>query len=108
MVATIKAAAAVLAAAASINAGAAQAAPAPEKNLYADVMHVAEIDREADTVTFETATGNRFVWEGVEDILTGEVYGLLMDGKGTADVRDDEVVAVKYSCYEIWDMVGKE
>lgn len=104
MTAIIRAAAAALAAAASINAGAVQAAPVPGANLYADVMHVAEIDREADTVTFETATGNRFTWEGVEDIAVGEVFGLLMDGKGTADVRDDEIVAVKYSGYEIWDM----
>lgn len=72
---------------------------------YALTVYVAEIDRAADIVTYETHSGNKFEWQGVEDQETGEVYGLMMDDNGTPEtIEDDSIISARYSGWGIGDM----
>lgn len=81
----------------TINAKHAQ--PAPHEQ-YA-VVAMAAVDREADTVTYTTHAGYMYVWDGVEDEESGELYALLMDDNGTpGTVEDDVIISARYSGWE--------
>ena len=72
---------------------------------YTLTVYVAEIDRAEDIVTYETHSGHRFEWQGVEDQETGEVYSLMMDDNGTAEtIEDDSIISARYSGWSIKDM----
>ena len=63
---------------------------------YAKSVHVVEIDRDADVVTFEDCNGNLWDWEGVEDWEVGDNAALLMNSKGTEKIFDDEIISAKF------------
>lgn len=72
---------------------------------YTLTVYVAEIDRAEDIVTYETHSGHRFEWQGVEDQETGEIYSLMMDDNGTPDtIEDDSIISARYSGWSIEDM----
>lgn len=72
---------------------------------YTLTVYVAEIDRAEDIVTYETHSGHRFEWQGVEDQETGEVYSLMMDDDGTPEtIEDDSIISARYSGWSIEDM----
>lgn len=74
-------------------------------NQYALTAYVAEIDRGEDVMTYETHSGQRFEWQGVEDQKTGEVYSLMMDDNGTPEtIEDDRIISARYSGWSIEDM----
>lgn len=72
---------------------------------YTLTVYVAEIDRAEDIVTYETHSGHRFNWQGVEDQETGEVYSLMMDDNSTPEtIEDDRIISARYSGWDIGDM----
>lgn len=72
---------------------------------YALTVYVAEIDQAEDIVTYETHSGHRFEWQGVEDQEAGEVYSLMMDDNGTPEtIEDDSIISVRYSGWSIENM----
>lgn len=72
---------------------------------YTLTVYVAEIDRAEDVVAYETHSGHRFEWQGVEDQETGEVYSLMMDDNGTPEtIEDDRIISARYSGWSIGDM----
>lgn len=72
---------------------------------YTLTVYVAEIDRAEDIVTYETHSGHRFNWQGVEDQETGEAYSLMMDDNGTPEtIEDDSIISARYSGWSIEDM----
>lgn len=72
---------------------------------YALTVYVAEIDRAEDVVTYETHSGHRFEWQGVEDQETGEVYSLIMNDNGTPEtIEDDSIISARYSGWSIEDL----
>lgn len=72
---------------------------------YALPVYVAEIDRAEDVVTYETHSGHRFEWQGVEDQETGEIYSLMMDDNGTPEtIEDDRIISARYSGWDIENM----
>ena len=72
---------------------------------YAKTAVVSEIDQAADVVHVETPSGIKYGFSGREDYELGDFVSLLMDDKGTVDIRDDEVLAVTYAGYSMMDMI---
>lgn len=65
-------------------------------HLYPNAGIVAEVNREADTVTVETQNGHMWEFYGAEDWMIGDLCAMLMNDMGTAEVTDDEIVSVRY------------
>lgn len=63
--------------------------------LYPETAKVVEICN--DEVVVETCTGNLFAFYGSEDWMVNDCISLIMDGCGTPNVKDDVIIAVKYS-----------
>lgn len=72
---------------------------------YAKTAVVSEIDQTADVVRVETPSGIKYEFSGREDYELGDFVSLLMDDKGTVDIRDDEVLAATYAGYSMMDMI---
>lgn len=69
--------------------------------VYPLVAVVREVDRAEDTVLFEDSTGHRWRIRGAEDWQIGDCAGLLMNDNGTSSVRDDTVIAARYSAWSV-------
>lgn len=65
------------------------------ENRYPETARVVEICN--DEVTVETSTGNLFAFYGAEDWMVDDTVSMIMDSCGTADVKDDAIITVKYS-----------
>ena len=64
-------------------------------DFYPETAVVTEI--KSDIVTVTTFTGNEFQFSGVEDWMVGDIVSMIMNGNNTDDVKDDEIISVKYS-----------
>lgn len=67
------------------------------KNLYPATMEVVSIEN--DLVTVQTSTGISFQFEGAQDLVVGDLVGLIMDSEGTEKILDDSIVKVQYGGY---------
>lgn len=67
----------------------------PESENYPETGKVVSIS--GDAVTVETSTGNLFEFYGSEDWFVGDIVSMIMDSCGTANVKDDVIITVKYS-----------
>ena len=65
------------------------------ENRYPETGVVVEIYD--DTVVVETSTGNLFEFYGSEDWFVEDIASMIIDSCGTTDVKDDIIIAVKYS-----------
>lgn len=72
-----------------------------EVSVYSLVVVVSEVDRAQDIVTFETSNGDLFEWEGVEDLEVDDTCALLMCDMGTPEVKDDVILSIRYSGFEV-------
>ena len=78
------------------------AKPIPkEVNVYPLVVVVSEVDRAQDIVTFETNNGDLFEWEGIEDLEINDTCALLMCDMGTPEIKDDVILSIRYSGFEV-------
>ena len=74
------------------------------ENLYGLTTVVFDVSYATDTVTVEDFNGNLWQFDGVEDWVKGDICTLVMDSKGTAEIKDDTIISVHYSGYfEGWD-----
>lgn len=67
------------------------------RNLYPATMAVKEIDEERNLMTLVNATGYTYQVYGIEDYIVTDVVALIMDGKGTDIITDDEIVNMRYT-----------
>lgn len=58
---------------------------------------VIDCNRRDDIVTAEDAAGNLWQFYGVEDWHPGDIAAMIMDGKSTPLIFDDEIIKVRYS-----------
>lgn len=86
-----------LAITAAITALTVTAGAAPALHLYPNAAEIVEIDRTSDLVTCSDGAGNLWAFWGSEDYETGDMVALIMDSRGTSDIRDDAIVAVRYA-----------
>lgn len=66
-----------------------------KSTIYPETGKVVSIS--GDAVMVETSTGNIFEFYGSEDWFVDDTVSMIMDSCGTANVKDDVVVTVKYS-----------
>ena len=64
--------------------------------LYPMTGTVVDLNETNDTVTIETATGNRFTFYGTEDWQIGDTAAAIMYSNGTETVTDDIILSVRY------------
>ena len=60
--------------------------------IYPAVGIVTKVDYDADVVTVRKATGAEYEFEGVEDLLEGDVMALLMYNNLTPTTNADDIV----------------
>ena len=65
--------------------------------IYPTTAVVTDINYDTDIVTVINATGFVYTFEGVEDLIEGDVMSLIMFNNGTQTIGDDEVVSARYS-----------
>ena len=67
--------------------------------LYPETGKVVDISE--NIVTVETATGNLFQFDGAEDWQVDDCVSMIMDGHGTENCVDDEIVKAEYSSWNL-------
>ena len=66
--------------------------------IYPSTMVITHVDYFTDTVIVENATGFQYHFEGVEDLIPGDVVSVVMYNNGTPwTIEDDQVVSARYS-----------
>lgn len=77
--------------------------------IYPSTMVITHVDYFTDTVVIENATGFRYHFEGVEDLVPGDVVSVVMYNNGTPwNIEDDEVISARYSGFVIEDFYKGE
>lgn len=66
---------------------------------YALATCVIKVDENNDLVTCEDCNGNLWKFYGCEDWREGDCANLLMNDRGTLDIKDDVIESV---CYSTW------
>ena len=74
-----------------------QKAEAKAQNLYPLSARIISINKTADEVTAEDSNGNLWGFTGAEDYEINDTVALIMDSKGTQNIKDDEIVSTRYS-----------
>lgn len=69
----------------------------PKSEHYPTTTVVISVDRTTDTVTVEDFTGNLWEFEGCEDWQVNDICSMIMSDNATEDIRDDEIISVRYS-----------
>lgn len=73
------------------------AAMAASGAIYPQALEVVNIDRAADVVVLETASGFAYELEGAEDYAVGDVVAAIMWNSGTENIADDEIIVAQYT-----------
>ena len=68
-------------------------------NLYGLTTVVVDVSKANDRVTCQDFNGNLWQFEGVEDWFVNDIATFVMDDKGTKEIKDDEIVDVRYGGY---------
>ena len=82
---------------ASVTSSVASVAMAAALTLYPETGIITNVDAATDIVEVSTLSGEVFAFYGVEDWETGDFCSMLMDGKGTETITDDEVVQESFA-----------
>lgn len=71
----------------------------PRKSeMYPQTAIVVSTNESQNLLTLMTGTGHVFIYETpIEDWLPGDICSMIMDNRGTEDVRDDEIRNIRYS-----------
>lgn len=68
------------------------------ETLYPQTAIVVSTNESQNILNLMTATGHVFTYETpIEDWLPGDICSMIMDSRGTEDVRDDEIRNIRYS-----------
>lgn len=69
--------------------------------IYPTSAAIVEIDRAADLVTMETATGHIYQMTGAEDYERGDLVALLMWSSYTETITDDVIISARFSGWTV-------
>ena len=72
------------------------AAIAAEPTTYTRKAVVLGLDWAEDLVTCVDTEGNEWAFYGIEDLALCDLLELTMDTKGTEEIEDDEITALRY------------
>ena len=74
------------------------------EGFYGLTTIVFNVSYSTDIVTVEDFNGNLWQFDGAEDWTEGDICTLIMNSKGTAEIKDDTIISVHYSGYfEGWN-----
>ena len=68
-----------------------------ERDVYAALAVVTEVDEEEDVVYCVDFSGNEWSFTGIEDWMVGDFCSMVMDNMGTVCIYDDEIVSTRYT-----------
>jgi len=71
----------------------------PTSKTYGLTTVVTDISKANDRVTCQDFNGNLWQFEGVEDWCVNDIATLIMDDNGTKEIKDDEILDVRYGGY---------
>lgn len=63
---------------------------------YPTLFVVTEVDEVSDSMLMADFNGQLWGWYGIEDTFPGDMIAAIMDDLCTAEVYDDEIVAIRY------------
>lgn len=63
---------------------------------YPTMFIVTDVDEVSGALVLEDFSGNLWEWYGIEDTFPGDMIAAIMDDLCTAEVYDDEIVAIRY------------
>ena len=67
------------------------------QNLYPLSARIVTINETTDEVTAEDSNGNLWGFTGTEDYEINDTVAMIMDSKGTQNIKDDEIICSRYS-----------
>ena len=70
-----------------------------QQDLYPRTAVVVEIDRPNDTVICEDSVGMLWAFYGCDDWEVDDCVSLIMDSRGTENIKDDAIVSTRYSAW---------
>lgn len=73
-----------------------------ESAIYPEVGVITEIDEEQDLVYITSLDGNVWIYEGIEDLMVGDILAVIFDTMGTEYIYDDQIIQIKYCGYIEW------
>lgn len=83
--------------------------PEVPQGIYATTTMVTNLDYDMDIVEVSTMTGIKYQFNDCDDWSIGDFCTVTMWDNGTPDIRDDEVLDVRYSGYiDGWEWVELE
>lgn len=65
-------------------------------NLYPKSGAVIYVDKAGDVILIEDLVGHRWIYGGAEDWLEGDMVSMIMDSRGTEQIKDDEIIKIQY------------
>lgn len=65
-------------------------------NVYPKTGRVVYVDHDTDLVLIEDYIGMRWLYKGAEDWMAGDICSMIMDKNGTEEIKDDEIINIKY------------
>lgn len=68
-----------------------------ERDVYAALTVVTEVDEEEDVVYCVDFSGNEWSFTGIEDWMVGDFCSMVMDNMGTKCIYDDEIISTRYT-----------
>lgn len=68
-----------------------------EGSIYPDAGVITDITN--NVVTYQTANGNLFSFDGAEDYLVGDIVAVMLYDNATETVTDDIIISVRYAGY---------
>ena len=71
------------------------------EDYYAMTAEVVNVSEARDIVTVEDYNGNLWEFYGAEDWHEKDCASLLMDSKGTDTIKDDEIIKVTFSAWDL-------
>ena len=72
------------------------------EELLPDIGLVTAIDEEQDLVYITTIDGNVWMYEGIEDLMVGDILAIIFDTMGTDVIFDDQIIQIRYCGYIGW------
>lgn len=67
-----------------------------DRNYYPKMGYVTYVDEIADVILIEDPAGYRWIWDGAEDWIEGDICSMIMYDNNTLNIKDDKIVSIKH------------
>lgn len=67
-----------------------------DNRYYPNSGYILYADYDNDLLLIEDTSGMKWLYEGVEDWMDGDRCSMIMDNKGTENIKDDDIIKIRY------------